>query len=62
MDFSIEELETGEVVILAEDGRYVDLAILDVIFTLEKQNPEFYHNWIALAQNYVMVGNSVTEA
>lgn len=62
MDFSFEELDTGEMVILAGDGRYINAAVLDIIFMLEKQNPEFYMNWMALAENYVVVGNSVAEA
>lgn len=46
-----------------QDERYgMPVALLELIFELQKQNPEFYEHWVSLAATYVMVGNSVTEA
>jgi len=62
MDFEIEEMEDGQMAFVADDGSYVDVSIVSMIFELHRQNPEFYEHWIALANNYLFVGPVVGEA
>ena len=62
MDYTFEELEDGEMVISCSDGRYFNANLVDMMFELHKQNPEFFEHWIKAAASYVMVGNSVLEA
>ncbi|MCA1800157.1 MAG: hypothetical protein LC650_02540 [Actinobacteria bacterium] len=62
LSYEFEEIDDGSMVVSCSDGRYFDAGLIAMLFDLHNQNPEFFQNWIALAENYVLVGNSVGEA
>jgi len=62
MEFELAELDDGEIVVSHEDGRYFNAGVINMMFELHRQNPEFYEHWVALAENYVLVGPAVAEA
>lgn len=54
--------DDGDYYIYKDERNAVPVEILDLIFELQKQNPEFFHHWMSMATSYIMVGNSVAEA
>ena len=55
--------DDGDYYISSEDGsKGLPLEAVELIFELQKQNPDFYKHWMSLAVTYVMSGNSVLEA
>lgn len=61
--FELVEMEDGEVMLVENSsGMGVSDKFFEMIFTLQRQNPDFYRAWVELAANYVFVGPTVGEA
>jgi|AntDeeMinimDraft_6_1070357.scaffolds.fasta_scaffold06963_3 hypothetical protein len=62
MEYEIEEIEDGSVVLTRSDGAALDFKVFDLIFQLFRQNPRFAKHWLELAEDYVFIGPDVGEA